>query len=185
MNKKLKSTIYSNVVYWTDIFKMSTTGLILSLAVLSATAVSVQKNTVSVQKNTESSPVIGAMNAYISKRFKKCNSDSYSTHVDVYGETYFHLKNLYWSSQSQPLSQADRLNGVQWKGIVYIKADVYRRTLETHRTQWGGWSDNFNDTGSAVQQNGKWTISFSGSTFYFSPGSLRECSFYTSLKSTQ
>ena len=132
------------------------------------------------KRNLSNASIGEVLHDYMSRRFADCNGNTFSTHVDVWGTTYFQFKNVRSTWQSDQLSQADNLNGIQWRGRVYITADVYRRTLET-TGKWGGWSDNFRDSGSAVEQNGNWEIVFSGNSFYFPPDVQKDCAFYSSL----
>lgn len=174
MNKKLTTTMFAISVFRRKILRINVFVMIFCAAI---PGVGLQ----ATKKRVAPATIGEALQDYISKRFKNCGGDFYSTHVDVWGESYFQFKNVRSAWQPQNLSQADRLNGVQWKGVVYITSEVYRRTSEINK-QWGGWADNFRDTGSATEQNGAWQIVFSGSTFHFDPKAQKGCGIYASLK---
>jgi len=56
----------------------------------------------------------------------------------------YQFKNLQMQVQTFPktISEADKLNGIQWQGMVSLSADVYRERPIGGK-EWSRWSDGF------------------------------------------
>jgi len=62
----------------------------------------------------------------------------------------------------QPLSEADKLNGVEWKVDVKYETDNVNQVGKMFGSEWTGWSD-WRDGGLTreqwlIKKNGKWTM---------------------------
>jgi len=79
---------------------------------------------------------------YFSKRLiTKCGNDLYS-YLGIKNQpalegVIVELKGLSAEVKSQPLSNADKLNGVEWKGSGNIRQEAWRMYHE--KTGWSGW----------------------------------------------
>jgi len=90
--------------------------------------------------------------------------------------TVFELRNVHVHLQPYGISEADKLNGVEWKGLVSLKCDavrIYRskrsqfRPAELPDTTWGQWGDQNTYTGclsDMAKINGKWSDPTTNST---------------------
>ena len=52
--------------------------------------------------------------------------------------TILELKDISVEVKPYELSKADRANGIEWKGLVFIKCDLYREHVGK---EWGKWKD--------------------------------------------
>ena len=87
---------------------------------------------------------------------------------DAVIKEYFHYSSANWRIAPEALSIADQLNGLTWKGKVYIEVPAYRTLFESksnplfssdRKTCWDAWQDRAagKDLGFSLQKkNGAW-----------------------------
>ncbi len=88
--------------------------------------------------------------------YKKDNPLDFTTPAE------YQFKNLQMQVQTFPktISEADKLNGIQWQGMVSLSADVYRERPIGGK-EWSRWSDGFGApfTGPSMREvNGKFMM---------------------------
>jgi hypothetical protein len=101
---------------------------------------------------------------YFSKRLiMKCGNDLYSSlgikNQPALQWIIVELKGLSAEVKSQPLSQADKLNGVEWKGSGNIRQEAWRMYHE--KTGWSGWQPTRQNESGRVflgKKKGKWIV---------------------------
>ncbi len=82
--------------------------------------------------------------------------------TDFSSNTEYQFKNLRMKIETFPktLSEADKMNGLQWQGQISLSADVTRERLKGQK-QWGNWTDGFGaqNMGLSMREvNGKWSV---------------------------
>ena len=106
---------------------------------------------------------------YFSKRLiTKCGNDLYS-YLGIKNQpalegVIVELKGLSAEVKSQPLSNADKLNGVEWKGSGNIRQEAWRMYHE--KTGWSSWqSPPLNESGRLFldKKKGRWIVIPNGS----------------------
>lgn len=72
---------------------------------------------------------------------------------------YTEWKSYAFSLHERPLSTAEQLNGVQWKGVTYLSVSAYRMT-DGLNGDWGSWAPGFEHSPETQisKINGKWQI---------------------------
>jgi hypothetical protein len=73
------------------------------------------------------------------ERFGECG-DSFFAHYKITGASYdlYQYKNAEIEVQEQSVSEADKLNGVEWKGITHLKPQAYR-SWDSLSKKWTAW----------------------------------------------
>src|SRR5271157_2071175 len=116
-----------------------------------------------------------------SSRVRSCDGSWYSAHYfgtskqDEALDGYIEYKNVHWTTTPKPISQADSLNGVQWRGTTTLTA-VACRWAASKGAEWQPWA---NGTGTqdpsvdATKINGVWTIAPGPSRFIQGVAALR------------
>ena len=51
------------------------------------------------------------------------------------------FKNASYQVIDEPISEADRLNGIEWKGALLIPFNTLYRAYDLDRKQWSSWSE--------------------------------------------
>ncbi|HEY6249309.1 MAG TPA: hypothetical protein VI685_05080, partial [Candidatus Angelobacter sp.] len=72
-------------------------------------------------------PIAEAANSYIVRHFLKCGNVNFYSTQKMWRRDY-EFKGLQWNWNALPVSQADTLNGVEWKGTLHIRCQAYRDT---------------------------------------------------------
>ena len=72
---------------------------------------------------------------------------------------YTEWKALAWRLDPQPVSAAERLNGVQWKGVTFVSVSAYR-IADGSDGNWSDWVPGFNHSPEVqlTKVNGQWHI---------------------------
>ena len=67
----------------------------------------------------------------------------------------FQLKNASYTLRKsvKPLTEASRLNGVEWVGEIEVQASSHRTYYEDKK-EWGGWGDGVPSSGNPFASNG-------------------------------
>jgi hypothetical protein len=67
----------------------------------------------------------------------------------------FQLKNASYKLRktAEPLTEASRLNGLEWAGEVEVQSSSHRRYYEDKK-EWGGWGDGVPRSGNPFASNG-------------------------------
>jgi hypothetical protein len=73
------------------------------------------------------------------ERFQECG-DSFFGQYKITEASYdlYQYKNAEIDVEEQKLSQADKLNGVEWKGITHLKPEAYR-SWDSVSKKWTAW----------------------------------------------
>lgn len=91
---------------------------------------------------------------YWARQFRKCSDLSY---FQAFG-TYTAIKGLRSSTRPLPISDVDKLNGVQWRGITTLTADA-QREFNPNLKAWQSWIRWPADMSLAVERkNGQWSL---------------------------
>lgn len=77
--------------------------------------------------------------------------------VGLFDEVILEAKNVGFEPWVAPLSEADKLNGLEWRGEVTITAKVFRE-LNLSKSHLGLWRDGFRDVYRLERRNGSWKV---------------------------
>jgi len=102
----------------------------------------------------------------LDKVLKKCDSgDFYYVDEQVSGgRTYItDIKGASSRLEADPITDADRLNGIKWQGRLFLTARAYRRLEGPNSGKWSEWEDY---RGEAF---GSWYISNLNGTWLYAP----------------
>lgn len=106
------------------------------------------------------------------QRFKRCG-DSFLSKSFIGSKPnqvfmgYREWKNLTWRVESRAITEADRLNGVEWLGYSWISASAVRDTNKTGKN-WSPWMQGVKDAGEikVLKKNGQWKLASQVSSSY-------------------
>ena len=136
---------------------MRFSGLSLAIILLLASVVACRWSKASENTNTSTqtssaptpdysldSEAAGAVKDFWEQHYTQCGENSYIGLEDDYPfVTYHQYKGVSFMARSSgPINEADRLNGVLWKGSVKIYSGPYRERPKDG--QWGPWKQNQN-----------------------------------------
>ena len=104
------------------------------------------------------------------KKIRKCGDAYFTKRYDVGGYPLgvYEFKNLSVQIKASPLTDADKLNGIEWKGTVFLVAKASRAfqvpdKLGARKPQWLDWEngamiDHQNISGSLAKRKGRWAL---------------------------
>jgi hypothetical protein len=140
------------------------TGLIVVMLLSSVTMhsrlVAAAGSNAGVEARAEAAEVVGKVAQ------SNCGPDTFSKRSGLhFGEidiSYWQYKGFSWKLKEDPLTEADRLNGIQWHGTLDIKARVYREYSRAFgdSESWSAWR---NFSGVKIQfvltkAHGQWDV---------------------------
>jgi hypothetical protein len=102
---------------------------------------------------------------FVEAQLTRCGDSYYGIRKVASDNGLYQFKNPKISVKSQELSQADKLNGIEWKGSSVFSAETWRMYSVTG--EWTPWRQGFTalDIGLSVnmyKQNGKWKFGATG-----------------------
>ncbi len=74
-----------------------------------------------------------------------------------YFGAYFGCTRISYIDRVNPISEAEKLNGIEWKGRVQVNWKL-RSSYSSTRKTWSEWSDGSSYSMSAQKKKGKWDI---------------------------
>ena len=92
-------------------------------------------------------------NSYYWRKFQgDSNASAFVTHMFGGGrgqsDTFYQFKNVSFMLQTSQLTEAQKLNGMEWHGYAYLKFNVYRKSAPVTSVDqsiktavWGDWTD--------------------------------------------
>lgn len=97
---------------------------------------------------------------YVEAQLTKCGDSYYGIRKIARDGNLYQFKNPKVTVTSEQLTQADKLNGIEWKGSLYFSAEAWRNYYDG---QWSEWRQNFMGvtaglSGSLVKKNGEWQV---------------------------
>jgi len=105
-----------------------------------------------------------AASLYWSQYYYHCGDSHF---LEWWNKGYFseitQYRGVHWNAVTEPLSEADRLNGVQWRGKSYLSASAMR--VAPRHKPWSPWGTAIGMQVSMEKTNGKWTITSYGGGF--------------------
>lgn len=110
-----------------------------------------------------SSEADAAAKNYLAKRMVSCGGASYEWSLDS-PRTVIQYRDLSYKVESRGLTDADKLNGYEWRGIIHLTFSVFRVAQQTTLgPRWSDWSDAGTLIGNhprrdinLVKRNGQW-----------------------------
>jgi hypothetical protein len=100
------------------------------------------------------------------KKVRRCGNSFYTVYIQPQGNGYFvETKDLDWKVEPLPLSDANRLNGWEFKGVITLNYSASRRFYRD-KDCWSSWDERdgyYNDDiGTYVEKrSGKWGAGYS------------------------
>jgi hypothetical protein len=98
------------------------------------------------------------------QEFKSCGDSFFSKNFIGGGRErrfigYTEWKGLKWSVEGRPITTAEQLNGVQWKGVTFVFVSAYRIANGVDG-DWSDWVPGFNHSPEVqlTKVNGQWRV---------------------------
>jgi len=107
---------------------------------------------------------------FVDGRFHKCGTDYFSKSIlDLPQErhiTIYQYKNFKWGLVPQPVTEADKLNGVDWRAELVVEFSAGRMTTyidddgfeESNPVSWLMWGDGSKKTFTQELRHQQWNI---------------------------
>ena len=102
---------------------------------------------------------------FVEAQLARCGDSYYGIRKVANDNSLYQFKNPKTSVKSEVLSQADKLNGVEWKGGSDFSAETWRSYGKPGG--WGSWRQGFMSLGVGlsvrmIKRNGQWKFGASG-----------------------
>jgi hypothetical protein len=102
---------------------------------------------------------------FVEAQLARCGDSYYGIRKVANDNSLYQFKNPKTSVKSEVLSQADKLNGVEWKGGSDFSAETWRSYGKSGG--WGSWRQGFMSLGVGlsvrmIKHNGQWKFGTSG-----------------------
>lgn len=110
--------------------------------------------------NSPEQEAIAEVKKFWEQHSTKCGDSYYSAGGDYEsGYTYQYRNVAFTPYQNSPLTEADKLNGILWKGSVAIRPETYRKS---YSNQWQQWEQlpprNPGNVITATKRNSGWQV---------------------------
>lgn len=111
---------------------------------------------------------------FVEAQFTRCGDSYYGIRKVANDNGLYQFRNPKVSVKSQELTQADKLNGIEWRGSSNFSAEEWRMYSVTG--EWTSWREGFTslDVGLSVnmyKENGQWKF---GATVDLTPNSYEK-----------
>jgi hypothetical protein len=117
-------------------------------------------------------PTVAERNAaqWVDGRFHKCGTDYFSKGIlrlpSEHHITVYQYHNFKWSLVPQPVTDADKLNGVDWRAELVVESSAVRSTTDidddgfsqSNPVSWLMWGDDHKHTFTQELKHQQWNI---------------------------